>query len=415
MVEREPVILHSDLNAFYASVETLLNPKLRGRAVAVCGSTEDRHGIVLAKSETAKSAGVKTGMVTWQAKQLCPELIAIPPSYGNYLKYSKLTKAIYARYTDRIEAFGMDECWLDVTGSAVRSGGGGEIADEIRRAVKSELGLTVSIGASFNKIFAKLGSDMKKPDAVTVITRDNYRDKVWPLPAGELLYVGRAAESKLAMYGIRTIGGIANTDPDTLRRLFGKNGLALWLYATGADTSRVTHESYEAPIKSIGHGTTCTSDLYTTEEVRRVMLYLAQDIGHRLRVHGLKAHGAQISVKDNELFYRQYQGQLGHHTQSPVDMSALAWELFERHYDWHKPVRAVTVRAINLARADTPEQLDFFGDYAARDRRRRIDDAVDDIRRRFGEWSIYPAMLMGEMKLPGTSLKDVIMPNVMYQ
>lgn len=233
-------ILHSDLNCFYASVEMMLNPALRDKAVAVCGSTENRHGIVLAKSEKAKKAGVKTGMVNWEAKQLCPNLIVVPPQYDQYKKYSELTKNIYRRYTDLVEGFGMDEAWCDVTGCQKT---GVEIAEEIRRSVREELGMTVSIGVSFNKIFAKLGSDMKKPDAITIITEDDFKEKVWPLSASELLYVGPATSRKLASYGIHTIGELAATDTEFLRRLLGVNGLSIWRFAAGLDHSRVTAEN----------------------------------------------------------------------------------------------------------------------------------------------------------------------------
>ena len=206
-------ILHSDLNCFYASVETMLDPSLRGKAVAVCGCTEDRHGIVLAKSELAKKAGVKTGMVNWEAKQCCRDLIIVPPQYDQYLKYSKLTQAIYQRYTDMVEPFGMDECWLDVTGSRCVCGDARTIAENIRCSVKEELGLTVSIGVSFNKVFAKLGSDLKKPDAITEISPESYKEKVWPLPCSDMIYCGPATTKKLAQYGIHTIGEVAGCDP----------------------------------------------------------------------------------------------------------------------------------------------------------------------------------------------------------
>ena len=219
-MDNERVILHSDMNSFYASVEMMLNPELKGKPVAVCGSTEERHGIVLAKSDLAKKAGVKTGMVNWEARQLCPGLVVVPPQYDQYLKYSKLARQIYHRYTDLVEPYGMDECWLDVTGSGV-CGTGMEIAEAIRQTTKDELGLTVSIGVSFNKIFAKLGSDMRKPDAITEIKRDNFKEKIWPLDAAELLYVGKATENKLAQYGIHTIGDLAKTSPDTLRHMLG--------------------------------------------------------------------------------------------------------------------------------------------------------------------------------------------------
>ena len=225
MVAERQTILHSDMNSFYASVEAMLDPSLKGKAIAVCGATEDRHGIVLAKSEKAKKCGVKTGMVNFEARQKCPDLILVPPQYDQYLKYSKLAHEIYYRYTDQVEPFGMDECWLDVSHSVV--GSGLAIAEEIRQAVREELGLTVSIGVSFNKIFAKLGSDMKKPDAITVISPDDFKEKVWPLPASDLLYVGRSTEHKLSGFGIHTIGELAATPPEMLKRWFGVNGMRL--------------------------------------------------------------------------------------------------------------------------------------------------------------------------------------------
>ena len=410
----ERTILHNDLNCFYASVETMLNPTLRDKAVAVCGSTEDRHGIVLAKSELAKRAGVKTGMVNWEAKRCCPNLIMVAPQYEQYLKYSKLTRAIYERYTDLVEPFGMDECWLDVSGSQRIYGDGLSIAEEIRKTVREELGMTVSIGVSFNKIFAKLGSDMKKPDAITTISHDEYKEKVWPLAASEMIYVGRATEKKLSSYGIHTIGDIAKTSPDFLRRKLGKNGEQLWVYANGADTSRVMQSGFHSPVKSIGHGITCNADLETPDEVWKVMLHLSQDIGHKLRVHELCAKGVQITVKDNGLAYKQYQAPLEIATQSSMEIAALARKLFDTNYRWHTDVRAVTVRAINLIPKETPQQLILFDDAEKREKRDKLEDAIEDIRGRFGKWAVYPAALLGEMKLPGHSSHDIIMPGMMY-
>ena len=261
----ERTILHSDMNCFYASVEMMLDPSLRGKPVAVCGSTENRHGIVLAKSELAKKAGVKTGMVNWEARQLCPGLIMVKPQYDQYLKYSELARNIYQRYTDQVEPYGMDECWLDVTGSRSVCGDGMKIAESIRQEIKEELGLTVSIGVSYNKIFAKLGSDMKKPDAVTEISKETFQEKVWPLPASDLLFVGRATTAKFSNYGIKTIGDIAATDPAFLKRLLGVNGLQLWKYAAGRDDTPVMHKDFVSPIKSVGHGITCVADLLDDE------------------------------------------------------------------------------------------------------------------------------------------------------
>ena len=410
----ERVILHSDMNSFYASVEMMLDPSLKGKPVAVCGSTEERHGIVLAKSELAKKAGVKTGMVNWEAKQRCPDLIFVPPQYDQYLKYSKLAHQIYYRYTDLVEPFGMDECWLDVSGSDTY-GSGMEIAEKIRTACREELGLTVSIGVSYNKIFAKLGSDLKKPDAITEITKENFKEKVWPLPASDLIYVGRATEAKLARYGIHTIGQLAATSPDTLRYWFGVNGLKLWSFANGTDSSRVCHKDFVSPVKSIGHGITCTADLVNEEEVFKVMLELAQDVGHRLRVHELAARGVQIYIRGNDLGGMQFQCKLPFRTQLPSEIAHYGFRLFQERFHWTTKVRAVCIRAIDLVPQSEVEQLDLFIDTAKRDKRARLEDAVEDIRRRFGKKALTYAVLMGDSKMPNDGRDIVLMPSPIYQ
>lgn len=407
-------ILHSDMNSFYASVEMMLNPTLKGKPVAVCGSTEERHGIVLAKSDLAKKAGVKTGMVNWEARQLCPGLIVVPPQYDQYLKYSKLAHDIYQRYTDLVEPFGMDECWLDVTGSSTY-GSGMEIAQAIRQTTKDELGLTVSIGVSFNKIFAKLGSDMKKPDAITEIREENFKERIWPLDAAELLYVGRATDAKLAKYGIRTIGELANTNPDTLRYMLGINGIKLWRFANGTDSSRVMPYDYVSPVKSVGQGITCTADLVTPEEVYRVMLELSQDVGHRLRVHELMARGVQIYIRSNDLYGNQFQCKLPIRTQLPHEIANASFKLFTEKYKWTNHVRAVTIRGIDLVPKKEAEQLSLFVDTEKRDRRVRLEDAIEDIRRRFGKHALSYACLMGDLKMPDDGRHIVTMPGLMYQ
>jgi len=410
----ERAILHSDLNAFYASVEMMLDPSLRGKAVAVCGSTEDRHGIVLAKSDLAKKAGVKTGMVNWEARQLCRDLIVVPPQYDQYLKYSKLTQSIYQRYTDMIEPFGMDECWLDVTGSQAMCGDAMTIAESIRRTVREELGLTVSIGVSFNKIFAKLGSDLKKPDAITQIQRSDFKEKIWPLDCSEMIYCGRATTAKLAKYGIHTIGEVAATDPTFLKRLLGVNGVALWNYANGTDTSRVMHKDFISPVKSIGHGITCVADLENEDEVHRVILALSQDIGHRLRVHELSARGVQIFVRGNDLLGSQFQCKLPFTTQLPSEIAGAAFRVFQERYRWGSKVRAVTVRAIDLVPQNSPNQLSIFVDAEKLDRRERLQDAIEELRGRFGKQSITYATLLGDLKMPDDGRHQVKMPGMMY-
>lgn len=404
-------ILHSDMNAFYASVEMMLNPLLKGKAIAVCGATEDRHGIVLAKSELAKKAGVKTGMVNWEAKQKCPELILVPPQYDQYLKYSALARNVYERFSDRIEPFGMDECWIGLE-PTIPFEDGIQIAETIRQSIKSELGLTVSIGVSFNKVFAKLGSDMKKPDAITVISRENFKEKIWPLPASELLYVGRATTQKLASRCIHTIGDIAAADPEYLQKLLGINGIKLWKYAFGLDDTPIMHKNYVSPIKSVGHGITCIADLNNEEEVWKVILELSQDVGHKLRLYKLQANGVQLSVRDKDLRYYQVQGQLNSSTQNAMTIALKARKLFTERYQWYTPVRALTVRAINLQSEEKPEQLDLFSNPKKIERTKALDCCLDDLQRRFGKKAVYPATLMGDLKMPARE-HNIIMPGTM--
>ena len=410
------IILHSDLNCFYASVEMNENPALRGKAIAVCGSTEDRHGIVLTASYPAKRMGVKTGSANWQARQACPGLICVPPRYELYIKYSKIVRRIYAEYTDSIEPFGMDENWLSLPyGGGDVEGFGRQIAEEIRRRVREETGLTVSIGVSFSKVFAKLGSDLKKPDAVTVISQENFREKIWPLPVSELLYVGPATTRKLMKMNIHTIGALANCAPELLKQWLGVNGLMLWRFANGDDHAPVMPKEFVAPIKSVGHGTTCVCDLDSEYAVWRVLYELAQDVQHRLRKHELCARGVQITVKDNDLDYRQYQAPLPFPTQSPLDLAAAGFDLFRQRYMWHKPVRALTIRGINLVPIHQPLQLDLFHDAERRERRRALDNCVDDLRSRFGYGAICAASLMGENTLAQDKCELVVMPGMMYR
>ena len=410
----EPVILHSDLNAFYASVEMNEHPELRGKLVAVCGSTENRHGIVLAKSYSAKAKGVKTGQANWEAKRACPGLICVEPHYDLYLKYSRLTRAIYKRYTDLVEPFGMDESWLDISGSVSLLGSPQSIAEDIRKTVREELGLTVSIGIASNKVFAKLGSDMKKPDAITDLTGDHWKEKIWPLAVSELLYAGRETTRKLMKLNILTIGDLARADAELMRKLLGKNGLMLWGFANGLDSSRVMPHDFVAPIKSVGHGTTCVVDLESEYEVWLVLYELAQDVGHRLRENELAAKGVQITVKDMDLEWRQHQATLRYPTQSPLEIAQAAFALFKERYTWQKPVRALTVRGIDLVPENQPEQIDMFNDYTRRDRRKTLDDAIEEIRRRFGYRAIYAAALMGDLKMAKDKCETVTMPGLMY-
>lgn len=407
-------ILHCDMNNFYASVECMLNPSLRPYPVAVCGSADERHGIVLAKNYKAKAYDVQTGEAVWQAKQKCPDLVTVPPHYEEYIRYSRRAREIYERYTDRVEAYGMDECWLDVTGTEALFGSAEALANRIRETVKFELGLTISVGVSFNKIFAKLGSDMKKPDAVTVIPEDSFREKIWKLPAADLLGVGRAANRILRKQGIHTIGELAQSDPALLRSLMGVNGEMLHQFANGMDTSEVARQEYKAPVKSVGHGITTTADLENSGQVWPVMLELAQEIGHKLRGHGLCAQGVAIHIRDNALVCRQWQTKTVIPTQSPMILAKTAYDLFGRRYEWRKPIRSVTVQAIRLIPQDAPRQMELFLDEEKLEKLDRMETCVESIRRRFGRDSIRNGVLCQELPMPAEKT-EIMMPTGMVR
>ena len=291
-------ILHCDLNAFFASVEEVRNPELRNYPTAVCGNPENRHGIILAKNEKAKAFGVKTAETIWQAQRKCPELHLVAPHYEDYSRYSKAVNEIYQRYTDLVEPFGIDESWLDVTGSAHLFGTPKQIADELRRVIKEETGLTISVGVSFTKAFAKLGSDYKKPDATTVITRENYKEIVWPLPVTDLLFVGKSAKKTLERLGITTIGELAKSSRTSIVSLLGKTGETIHDYANGIDTSLVQSAFVESDPKSIGRGTTFPHDLTDISEIKTGITVLADDVASRLRKHHLKAYSVSLTVRD---------------------------------------------------------------------------------------------------------------------
>lgn len=410
------IVLHSDLNNCFASIECMLHPELKGKYIAVCGNTAERHGIVLAKNQLAKKCGVKTGDVIWEAKQKCPQLTIVSPHMDEYLKFSKLVREIYLRYSPEVEAFGIDESWIELTGSPLLQHQTAlEIANEIREAVKSEVGLTVSIGVSFNKVFAKLGSDMKKPDAVTLITQESFQDQVWPLPVSDLLYVGRATTEKLCRYGITTIGDLAKSDMNSIVRLLGKNGLSIWRYANGLDSSRVMPCDFTPPVKSIGHGITCTSDLLNPEEVYHVLLELSQEVGHKLRQQGLAAGGVKIGVRDSTLCCREYQCRLQFPTQSYTEISKAGYTLFQKRHSWSADIRSLTISAINLVPGDTPIQLNLWTSFERHEKRLKLEETVDDIRRRFGLQSINFAALSSGLKLPTSREVEYKMPSIMYQ
>ena len=400
------VVLHSDSNCFYASVELLHHPELRGKPVAVGGDPESRHGIILTADYTAKKYGVKTGMALWQAKQLCPDITFLPPRMDLYLRFSRMTQEIYADYTDLREPFGCDESWLDVTASATLKGDGELIAKEISNRMKSELGITVSIGVSYNKIFAKLGSDYKKPDAITTMHRNEFKEKVWSLPASDLLYVGKSTAKKLNSIGVKTIGELATMDEKLLVSLLGKMGSVLWGFANGYDNSPVRKENTHAAIKSVGNSTTTSRDLTTDEDVKIIIYVLSESVAARLRENGFRCRTVEISIRDNELYSFTRQCKVHNATNITEEIAREAYRLFKENYNWHKPIRSVGVRGADLVTDYYFEQLDMFTDAAMREKQMKVDAAVDDIRRRFGFYSVQRGLMYQDRDLSAVNAKE---------
>ena len=391
----ERIILHCDLNSFYASVELLEHPELTGLPVAVCGDPASRHGVILAKNEPAKAAGVKTAQTIWQARRACPDLVLLPAHHEKYHRFSRLVNAIYERYTDLVEPFSIDESWLDITGSLhLFADHPRWVADDIRRAVREELGLTLSVGVSFNKVFAKMGSDYKKPDATTVITRENFRELLWPLPVTELLFVGRAAAAALAGFGIRTIGDLARTDRETLTGILGKQGATLHDYAAGTEHSPVIPARDMPGPKSVGSGLTFPRNLTGWEQLGAAAASLADDVAARLRRHSLMCTTVQVTIRDPDFRDICRQKRLEAPTCISRDIARAAMDLIRASWRPQAPVRALTVTAQALVEeAQAGEQLSLFaaGADRRREKRERLERTMDGIRGRYGKGAISPA------------------------
>lgn len=383
-------ILHVDMNNFYASVETLYHPEYRDVPMAVAGDKESRHGIILAKNMLAKQMGVKTAEPIWQAKRKCPDLRLAPPHHERYEEFSRRAKAIYCEYTDLVESFGLDECWLDVYGSERLFGSGEQIAQQIRERVKRELGLTVSIGVSFNKIFAKLGSDYKKPDAVTVFGRAEMESVIWNMPCEALLFVGPSTERTLKKYGLYTIGDIAAMELPAMRSLLGRMGENLWKYARGLDDSPVAPANNSEAAKSIGHSVTLPRDVTSEEEVKATLLSLSESVAESLRAQGVKAGEVQITVRNGDFEEFQRQCRIDPPVCDSDSIYRAALNLYRRE-NKHWAVRLLGVRAGKLTGKEMG-QVSLFDKMDGRERREQLETAVDGLRARFGRKSVSRAM-----------------------
>lgn len=386
------VIFHCDLNCFFASVELLDKPALWDVPVAVCGDPKSRHGIILAKNEPAKKRGVQTAETVWQAKKKCPVLVLLPPHHELYEVYSRRVNEIYGRFTDLVEPFGIDESWLDVTGSLHLFGGDARaLADRIRATVKAETGLTVSVGVSFNKVFAKLGSDLKKPDATTVIPPEGWRDIVWPLPVGDMLFAGRSTQRVLGQYGIETIGQLAACPEEMAEQLLGKMGGQLWRYANGLDNSPVRPGHQREPVKSVGNGTTFPADLVRWEQIRQGLAPLCDSVATRLRKQRLYAGGVSVTLKGADFKTVSRQTRLDEPTHLMRDIWETAQELARQIWKAPTPIRAMTVTALYVTEdGQAYRQMDLLGQASAKrsERQEKLESAVDAIREKYGSGAI---------------------------
>lgn len=381
-------IFHIDQNCYFASVEMIAHPEYRSVPMAVTGDASKRHGIILARNELAKRAGVKTAEAIWQAEQKCPDLVKVSSHYDKYAFYSGKLRAMYEEYSDRVEPFGMDECWVDLT-EVIGGRDPGELADEIRKRVRDEFKLTCSIGVSFNKIFAKLGSDYKKPDATTVITEENFRDVVWPLPAADLLFVGGATSAKLREVNIRTIGDIARSNREFLRDYLGKAGDMLWIYSNGLDDSPVAPSDYERELKSVGNSMTTPADILTRRQAAGIFRKLSASVAARLRKHKLIGSCIQITVRDKALLTYEHQRMLFEPTNSERIIYETAMALFDESYDWHSAVRSVGVRCTKLIPEDSGVQMSLFAESEEqKEENVKLAKAIDDINMRFGTGTV---------------------------
>ena len=406
------VILHSDMNSFYASVEQAEQPELRGKPVVVAGKEELRHGIVLTKSIEAKRYGIKTAEALWQARAKCPDLIVLPPRYKLYRRYSEMARAIYYQYTDLVEPFGLDECWLDLTGSLALHGGDvGIVAAEISERMKAELGCTVSIGVSWNKIFAKFGSDYRKPDAITFVTSDNYRSLVWEAPVRDLLYVGPATERKLHAYGIFTIGQLAHASDAYLKRRFGKIGFVLRTFARGQDSTPV--KPYDPcardvwrEVKSYGNGLTAPHPITTAADAKALIWILAESVAQRMRADHMRARTVAIGVRnDIDLGGYGCQTKLERPSAATRHVAQAAWGMLVANetFSEENPIRALHVRALDLVEPEPVEQLSLFS--AAEPDWEGLDTCIDDLRRRYGNTCIVRGSELLDPSLAGLDIK----------
>ena len=396
---KERVILHCDINHCYAQIEEMMVPELRHVPMAVGGRSESRHGIILAKNDHAKKYQIQTGESLYEAYQKCKDLVVIHPHYEEYLYYTQKVKDIYHEYSDRVESFGLDEAWIDVSESMALFGNGLEIAREIQQRVWEEIGLSVSIGVSFNKIFAKLGSDMIKPMGLVEISRDNFKEKAWQLPVGDLLYVGRSTLKKLSLFGIYTIGDLARFDLNILKRHLGKMGEIIYWFANGYDQSEVAYIDTCEEVKSVGNGITTPKDMNHLREAQSVFYVLCESIASRAKEIGMAGRCISIQLRDTDLKSFTRQKTLSRATNLSDEMMIVVMELLRKNYDFSKPLRSVSVSLSHLQLENEKVQLSLFEDEIHLQKQYHLEKTIDQIRLRYGFKSIKRCSMLLDKEL----------------
>ena len=400
------VVLHADLNNFYASIACITHPEWREQPLAVCGDPTLRHGIVLAKNMPAKRKGVITGQAIWQARQSCPNLNTVAPDFEQVLRYAGLVRRIFARYTNRVQPFGVDEAWLDVSDPGTDMTDGLRIANHLRHTVREETGLTLSVGVSDNRVFAKLGSDLKKPDGVSLVCAQNRHTVLDPLPVDELLFIGRATTKKLHAVGIFTIGQLAAAEPSALRALFGKTGLMLSGFARGNDAASVIAEDSPVKMKSVGNSITASHDIVALHDARITLYGLCESVASRMRKHGVIGRVVQVSIRNTSLDWYQRQQKLEYQTDCSFDLFQTSYALLLENWREGTPLRSLGVSVSQLAPAGTLMQLSFLPEDAARQKRQILEHTIDDIRSRYGHFAIQRAIMLYDRALGRINPED---------
>ena len=392
-------IIHSDINHCYAQIEEMMYPELRNVPMAVGGHEEDRHGIILAKNDLAKKYHIKTGESLRDAFQKCPELLIVPPHYDDYLFYTEEVKRIYREYSDKVESFGLDEAWIDITGTEkLFHKTAMELAEEIQRRVFKELGLTVSMGLSFNKVFAKLGSDLDKKLGLAVITRDNFKDMVFPLPIADILYIGKATSSQLNERNIYTLGDLALSSKEYIKSFLGKNGEMVWLFANGYDTLSVN--SSQQVIKSVGNGITAKHDIHTIEEAKIVLSMLAESVAKRLRQSNKLGSVISIGMRYKDLQGLSRQKRVDTPTNIAQEILDMVMILLRDNWNMAIPLRSLSISVSSLVEKETyAYQMSLFNTANEEDRYEQLhlEEVIQEIKERWGEKSIkYGHSLLDE-------------------